>query len=92
MHPLLLRGAAGLSASTLLAAPAYAASTTTTTTPKTTTTSHSSVHHLRWRDVAGVFTTKAAADRRMEALSTKGVTGFHELTFHTAEHPKSVRG
>ena len=82
MHKPVVWGAGALVATTLMAGPAFAASTTTTTAKPATTTRH--VHHVRWRDVAGVFTTMSAADARMGALKDKGVTGFHVLTLHTA--------
>ena len=85
MHRTVVLGAGALVATTLMAGPAFAESTTTTTAKPATTTHH--VHHVRWRDVAGVFTTMSAADARMAVLKGKGVTGFHVLTLHTAHRP-----
>ncbi|HET7487318.1 MAG TPA: hypothetical protein VFJ85_05270 [Acidimicrobiales bacterium] len=73
MRRFLMMLGGGLVATSLAAGPAWA--TTTTTTTKAATR-----HVVQWRDVAGVFRTKAAADKRMSALDAKGVTGFTVLT------------
>ena len=85
MHRTLVWGAGALAATALMAGPAFAA-TTTTTTAKRATVVHR-LHHTRWRDAAGVFTTMAAADTRLDAIKAKGVTGFSVVRLHTTRKP-----
>lgn len=81
MRRLMVTAAGAVVALALAAGPAFGQTTTTTVKPKTNASS-SHRHHVRWRDVAGVFRTQAAADNRLSAMQAKNITTFQVLTLH----------
>jgi cytochrome c551/c552 len=79
-----LAAAGALLVTSVAAGPAWAQSTTTTT--KVTTTTSTVRHIVHWRDIAGVYRTKAAADARLAAMEAKGITGFVVHVIHPTKH------